>query len=154
MHFPAKTGLKSQPLKRNIPYYGLRITNSAARSLPNSSCPNGWGVRFTVCSDPPGAGPYLALVMRADWQQRQSWHTDSSTIGACHFKQDAFWSRTDLFDLLTGCLLTALTLTLTHARLEDENFTTLCNGVLSVTVRPFKKWFSCKVRQVSGKTSQ
>lgn len=53
MHFPDKTGLKSQPLKLNIQYYGLRITNSAAWSLPNSSCPNCRGVRFTVCS-PPG----------------------------------------------------------------------------------------------------
>lgn len=83
MHFLGKTALKKPSFK--VKHDGLRITISAARSLPNSSCPNRWGVRFTVCSDPPGAGPCLALVIRADWQQCQSWHTDSSTIGACHF---------------------------------------------------------------------
>lgn len=102
------------------------------------------------------------------------WHewyalTDSSAkagtltaplLGLVSFSGMRFWSRPDPFDLLTGCLLTALMLTLTHVCTRTigthtwksgEYFMTLCNGELSVTVRSLQKRDSCKVRQVSGK---
>lgn len=161
MHFPDKAGLKSQPLKWNILYYGLRITNSAARSLPNSSCPNRWGVRFTVCSDPPpprgwpisGTSDtrWLTAVPKLAYWQLHYWGL-SFLAGRILIQTWPLWPLDRMFAHRTDADTDARLHR--HAHLEDKYFMTLRNGVLSVTVPSFKKRYSCKVRRVSGKTSQ
>lgn len=85
--------LKSKSLKENVPYYGLWISNSAAWSLPNSSCPNRWGVRFTGCSDLRGCPVsgtsdmlWLTAVPKLAYWQLCYWGL--SFLAGCAFDPD------------------------------------------------------------------
>lgn len=110
-------------------------------SLPNSSCPNGWWVRFAGPCWPAGVAQiWLWWCVLTDSGAKAGILT-ALLLGLVSFSRTQIWSRPDLFDLLTGFLLRAAVLTLTHKSIHTyrrqtytnawqtgKYFITLCNG--------------------------
>ena len=103
----------------------ILVTDSQNQSwfLPKSSCPNRWWVIFVGPCWPAGvAHIWLWWCVLTDSSAKAGILT-ALLLGLVSFSGTQIWSRPDLFDLLTGFLLRAAVLTLTHAHAHTHTHT-------------------------------